>query len=80
MVLEAALGDIAATAKSLARQHRLVRDDGTISCWQCREREALLPSLHCSICLEAQWRALNIYNPCCEQREQTLQDKEGMRR
>lgn len=58
-----------------AIRDRLVCDDGTVICWECRAREALIPSLHCPTCLADAWRRLNITNPCCEQREQTEEDK-----
>lgn len=39
-------------ARTLAVKHNLVCDNGQIICWECREREALLPSLHCPGCLK----------------------------
>lgn len=34
------------TARRLAHRNNLIAEDGTICCWRCIERAALLPSLH----------------------------------
>lgn len=39
-------------AKTLAVKHNLVCENGQIVCWECRDREALIPSLHCPGCLQ----------------------------
>lgn len=41
------------TAAALAKKHNLICTDGTIVCWECRKRVALMPSLHCHLCLSA---------------------------
>lgn len=63
-------------AFNLARQHRLIGDDGTIVCWNCGDQEALLPSLHCLPCLAAARRRLGIPLPHAENRAQTDTDRE----
>lgn len=72
------LADTFEVARHYARKHNLVCEDGTVVCWDCRKREALLPSLHCPLCLADVWRRLNITDPKCEQREQTDNDKRLM--
>lgn len=42
-----------ALAQAIAIRNNLVEDDGTIICWECRKKPALLPSLHCPHCLHA---------------------------
>lgn len=68
-----------ATAAGLARKHNLVCDDGTIVCWDCREREALMPSLHCGGCLGAAYARKGIVDPQCLNRVQTDADKAHMK-
>jgi hypothetical protein len=77
-ILDRLLADPEQTAFALARKHNLVCVDGTVVCWECRRHEALIPSLHCAVCLQAVWQRCNINNPCCEQREQTEEDKRRM--
>lgn len=72
------IGDALELARSLARRHNLVCDDGQIICWECKRTEALLPSLHCPVCLADAWRRLGIIEPQCEQRTQTEDDKSLM--
>lgn len=67
------------TARNLARRNRLVDDNGTVWCWECNAREALLPSLHCPVCLAASWRRKGIVNPQCVNRSQTDDDRRIMR-
>lgn len=68
------------TARMFARLNNLVCDDGTVVCWACEKHWALLPSLHCAACLQEAWHRLNIHSPCCEQREQTEEDRALMAR
>lgn len=68
------LGDMIATARSLARQHNLITEAGTIVCWACGERRALMPSLHCHVCLAAAHRRVGRVAPLCVNREQTPED------
>lgn len=72
------IGDVHELARSLARRHNLVCDNGAIVCWECKQHEALLPSLHCPKCLADAWRRLGIVEPQCIQREQTEADKSLM--
>lgn len=58
------------TARAMARRHNLVCETGEIVCWECRERLALLPSLHCGACLGAAYSRLHIVNPQCINRAQ----------
>jgi hypothetical protein len=44
------LGDVTGTARAMAKKHKLCRD-GVIWCWNCSEKAALMPSLHCGKCL-----------------------------
>jgi hypothetical protein len=41
-------------AITLARRENLVADDGQIYCWHCNRLGALMPSLACKACLDAQ--------------------------
>lgn len=72
------MADPDALARSLARRHNLVCNDGSVVCWNCRRESALMPSLHCGACLGETWRRLGIIEPRCEQREQTEDDKRLM--
>jgi hypothetical protein len=58
------------SALAQAKKNNLVCDDGTIICWDCKKREALLPSLHCPLCLAAAWQRLGITEPWCPNYEQ----------
>lgn len=62
MLIEAAIAQ--------AKMHGLVRADGLIDCWDCRKRLALLPSLHCPMCLAEAWRRMGITEPWCPNYEQ----------
>lgn len=79
-IAERLMADPFELARALARRNNLVCNDGSIVCWECTDRLALLPSLHCPVCLAAAWRRLNITDPQCEQREQTEDDKSLMAR
>jgi hypothetical protein len=57
-------------ARALAAKHRLVDENGVVWCWQCSERLALIPSLHCGLCLGAQYAKLGIVAPLCVNRQQ----------
>jgi hypothetical protein len=61
-------------ARSLARKHNLVCDDGSIICWECGKREALLPQLHCGICLDITRRRMGHYDSQVLNRAQTPED------
>ena len=39
-------------AEVLIKRHRLRRADGTVMCWGCFARDALMPHLHCEQCYE----------------------------
>jgi hypothetical protein len=58
------------SARALAVQHNLVCTDGSIICWACRKRAALMPSLHCPACLAEAWHRLGIIEPQCPNYEQ----------
>ncbi len=76
--LAATLADaVHATAISLARQHKL-ESGGVIYCWNCSQRPALMPSLHCPPCLAEAWRR-NGARMLCQNREQTPADAEACR-
>lgn len=62
--------EIERTAMSLALQHNLIAEDGTVCCWRCIERAALLPSLHCHVCLAEARRRLNLGVGLCVNRAQ----------
>lgn len=47
-------------ARELARKHDLISDQGVIICWNCRDADALMPSLHCATCLTKARKRLNI--------------------
>lgn len=47
-------------ARDLARKHDLVSEQGVIICWNCRDADALMPSLHCPACLAKARKRLNI--------------------
>jgi Zn finger protein HypA/HybF involved in hydrogenase expression len=64
---------IESTAIGLARTHRL-EVEGTIWCWNCSERAALMPSLHCPQCLAAVYIRKGIVAPLCVNRAQTEAD------
>jgi hypothetical protein len=70
--------NIYAISIALARRHKL-EHDGTIWCWACSERRALLPSLHCHVCLMAAHRRVGRLAPLCVNREQTPEDVEACR-
>jgi hypothetical protein len=65
-------------AYSIARKHKL-EADGTIWCWNCSSRAALMPSLHCPTCLAESWRRMGIVMPECPNRLQTPADVEAAR-
>ncbi len=73
------LGDMMATARNLARRHNLERD-GTIWCWNCSQRAALMPSLHCPVCLADSWRRTGTVAPQCMNRDQTQADVDAVMR
>ncbi len=56
-----------------AKRERL-EHDGIIWCWACSERKALMPSLHCHVCLAAHHRRKGNLAPLCVNREQTPED------
>jgi hypothetical protein len=66
------------TAYSLAKKNKL-EADGTIWCWNCSKRAALIPSLHCPTCLADNWRVNGIVVPNCPNRLQTPADVEACR-
>lgn len=72
-----ALGDLVATARSLASKHGLERD-GVIVCWNCEKYPALMPSLHCPVCLAAYHRRRGTVG-ITVQRQQTPADVEACR-
>jgi hypothetical protein len=57
-------------ALAQAKKNNLVCEDGSIICWDCKKRHALLPSLHCASCLAEAWRRLGITEPQCPNYEQ----------
>ncbi len=59
------MGNAHEVAMGLARRHNLVCDNGEVVCWECRERLALMPSLHCGSCLGEAYSRLNITDPQC---------------
>lgn len=63
------------TAYSLAKKNKLLVDD-VIWCWNCSNRAALMPSLHCPTCLADSWSRLGIVMPECPNRLQTHEDVE----
>lgn len=63
------------TARSLAKRDKLIDDAGTVWCWQCDAREALMPSLHCAHCLADSHRRSGRVAPQCVNREQTDADR-----
>lgn len=69
--------DLVATPRSLAKKNKLERD-GMIYCWNCAERPALMPSLHCHLCLAAHHRQRGKVGVCVN-REQTPEDVEACR-
>lgn len=70
--------DLVATARALAKQHGLERE-GTIYCWSCTERPALMPSLHCHLCLAAHHKRRGKVG-VCPNRPQTPEDVEACRK
>jgi hypothetical protein len=76
--VSSAMGDLVATAISLAAKNNLVCEDGTIVCWACREYRALLPSLHCHQCLADHHRRSGTVGLCMN-REQTPSDAAAAR-
>lgn len=77
---EALNASIENAAVMIARRHNLIAEDGTIMCWSCGAREALIPSLHCGGCLGAYYGKHHITLPACLNRAQTAADREAMRR
>lgn len=75
--ISGALGDLIKTARSLARKMKL-EWDGVIHCWDCRQRPALMPSLHCHLCLAAYHRRRGTVGTCVN-RDQTPEDVEACR-
>lgn len=53
------------TARAYAKRHNLIGTDGHLWCWSCVERHALLPSLHCGLCLGAAYARMGIVSPAC---------------
>ena len=45
-----AFGDLHADALVQARKNKLIDESGTIWCWNCGQKPALLPGLHCPFC------------------------------
>jgi len=67
-------------ARALAHRHKLVDDDGTVQCWTCGARRALMPQLHCAVCLAAAYRARGgLVAGTVQNREQTDADRAFMR-
>lgn len=66
-------------AISRAREQKL-EHDGTIWCWHCSERRALMPSLACHVCLAAHHRRAGNLAPLCVNREQTPEDVEAVKK
>jgi len=52
-------------AMGLARKDNLICENGQIVCRECRDRLALMPSLHCGGCLGAAYSRMHIVNPQC---------------
>lgn len=75
---EAAAEALERIARALARKNKLVCDDGTIVCWECGQREALLPQLHCGVCLDIAKRRLGHYDSAVINRAQTDEDRAAM--
>lgn len=71
-------GSMEEIAHHLARRHKL-EAEGTIWCWSCSQRAALMPSLHCPSCLAESWRRMGIVQPECPNRLQTTADVEACR-
>lgn len=72
--LSVAIGEsILATAYGLARRHRL-EAGGVIYCWNCNQNPALIPSLHCAVCLTDSWRRNHVTRPQSVNREQNAAD------
>jgi hypothetical protein len=69
---DAMVAVVIATAYALARHHKL-EHAGVIYCWNCSQRPALMPSLHCPPCLAEVWRRTGS-EMRCENREQTEED------
>jgi hypothetical protein len=57
-------------ARSYAQRWRIIGTDGFVWCAECVERHALLPSLHCGLCLGAAYSRLGIVVPACLNHEQ----------
>jgi hypothetical protein len=75
--VSSAMGDLVVAARALAAKNGLERD-GTIWCWACEQRPALMPSLHCHLCLVAEHKRLGIIGTCIN-RPQTPADVEAAR-
>lgn len=63
-------------ARNMAIRHNLVDTDGAIWCWVCGANHALLPSLHCPICLGEAYGRLGIVAPRCVNTKQPQKLKE----
>lgn len=57
-------------ARAYAKRWNLIGTDNLIWCAACVERHALLPSLHCGLCLGAAYSRLGIVQPECVNTEQ----------
>jgi hypothetical protein len=53
------------TARAYAKRWNLIGTDGQIWCAACVERHALIPSLHCGVCLGAFYARNHITAPSC---------------
>ena len=71
------LGDGISAAHDMARKHRLPRD-GVIWCWNCSDKPALMPSLHCDRCLAAHFKRMGTVGTNVN-RQQNERDVEAIR-
>lgn len=76
MTLDQAMAHvIEGVAMGLAQKHNLICDDGSVVCWECGKRHALLPSLHCGECLGMAYSRLKIFNPQCVNHKQEKREE-----
>lgn len=57
-------------ARAYAKRWNLIGTDGYLWCANCVERHALMPSLHCGLCLGAAYVRMGIVQPACLNHEQ----------
>jgi hypothetical protein len=68
---------ISEVARNMASMHNLIDTDGIAWCWKCGANHALMPSLHCPICLGEAYHRLGIIAPQCvnqKQNQRTLKE------